>query len=413
MSFASFGNDLYSGKRSIPVVRHRRRFYLVSLLLFVLAAGGLLGRGLNMGLEFRGGSEFRVATASAPAAYESQARDAVTSARPGIPGINITKIGAGTIRVQTERLNDQESADVRAKLADTFNVDESKVSASFVGPSWGASVTQKALQALVIFLLLTALVLAIYFRTWKMSLAALIALGHDLVVVVGLYALTGLEISPATMIGFLTVLGYSIYDTVVVFDKVRENTTEALANGRMSYADAANLAVNQTMVRSINTTVVGILPIVAVLVVGALFLGPGVLLDLSVVLFVGMLIGAYSSIFIATPILVSLRSKEPKILELDKRAARSQAARAKASAQSTSTLRGSGGTALATREGEGAAVAGETAYPDVGVAGAEASEDAGATVTGRAVHRYAQTSGPRNQPKRPPKSKRQDRPRDR
>ena len=409
MSFATFGNDLYSGKRAIPVVGQRRRFYLGSLVSFVIAAAGLFGRGLNMGLEFRGGSEFRVATVSAPASYESQARDAVTSARPGIPGINITKIGAGTIRVQTERLNDQESADVRTALAETFEVTEDKVSASFVGPSWGASVTQKAIQALIIFLLLTALVLAIYFRTWKMSLAALVALGHDLVIVVGIYALTGLEISPATMIGFLTVLGYSIYDTVVVFDKVRENTAEALANGRMSYADAANLAVNQTMVRSINTTMVGILPIVAVLVVGAIFLGPGVLLDLSVVLFVGMVIGAYSSIFIATPVLVSLRAKEPKIVELEKRAARHQAAKAKVASRSGATtssgvdvLQGGPTHPLGDRD----AMGDSTAYPSVAAVGTDAAEsELGSTVTGRAVHRYA-SGGPRNQPKRPPKSKR-------
>lgn len=398
MSFSSLGNDLYSGKRGLQVVAHRRRFYLISLALFLVAAVGLFGRGLNLGLEFRGGSEFRVATVSAPSDYERQARVAVSEARPGIPGVNVTKIGAGTIRVQTERLTDSESAQVRDALARTFEVGPESVSATFVGPSWGASVSQKALQALIIFLLLTSLVLAIYFRTWKMSLAAIIALAHDLVITVGIYALTGFEISPATMIGFLTVLAYSIYDTVVVFDKVRENTTEALANGRSSYAEAANLAVNQTMVRSINTTVVGILPIFAVLVVGALFLGPGVLLDLSIVLFIGMLIGAYSSIFIATPVLVSLRSREPRVLELDKRAARSQAARAKAVASEASTSSGPDAavTAKSRRDPAAEAAPARTSGDDVERVG---------TVTGRAVHKYAQ-AGPRNQPKRTPKSKR-------
>ena len=187
----------------------------------------------------------------------------------------------------------------------------------------------QALRALVIFLVAVALLMSIYFRNWKMAAAALIALAHDMVITVGIYAWSGFEVSPATMIGFLTVLGYSLYDTVVVFDKVRENTNEAFANGRLSFAQAANLAVNQTMVRSINTTVIGLLPITAVLAVGAVFLGPGVLLDLSLVLFVGILIGAYSSIFIATPLLVTLRKRDASVVELDKKAARYQARKAK------------------------------------------------------------------------------------
>ncbi|WP_395654196.1 protein translocase subunit SecF, partial [Phycicoccus elongatus] len=271
MKFSDFGNDLYSGKRSIPVVPHRRRFYLVSLVVMALALVGLLGRNLNLSLEFRGGSEFRVATSSAPGNYEALAREAVTATGEG-GSANVTKLGTGTIRVQTERLSDEASAKVKSSLATSFGVPDTDVSATFIGPSWGASVSQKALQALVIFLLLVALVMAIYFRTWKMAVAALIALAHDMIITIGIYALTGFEVSPATMIGFLTVLGYSIYDTVVVFDKVRENTAEAFANGRSTYAQAANLAVNQTMVRSINTTVVGALPILAVLIVGIVWL---------------------------------------------------------------------------------------------------------------------------------------------
>jgi preprotein translocase subunit SecF len=195
------------------------------------------------------------------------------------------------------------------------------------------------------------------------------------------------------MIGFLTVLGYSLYDTVVVFDKVRENTNEAFANGRLSFAQAANLAVNQTMVRSINTTVIGLLPIAAVLAVGAVFLGPGVLLDLSLVLFVGILIGAYSSIFIATPLLVTLRRRDASVVELDKKAARYQARKAKDVAAA-----------------EAADAAGELPGEPVTVgSGAPvAAEGEGATLTGRAVHKYAQPTqaGPRNQPRRTPKSKR-------
>ena len=193
MSFATFGNDLYSGERSIPVVRHRGRFYLVSLVVMAIAVTGLLVRGLNLGLEFRGGSEFRVATSSAPANYEAKAREVVRSSGGGTSA-NITKLGAGTVRVQTERLSDEASAKVRSALASAFGVTDADVSATFIGPSWGSTVSQKALQALVIFLLLVALVMAIYFRTWKMAVAALIALAHDLVITVGIYAWTGVEV---------------------------------------------------------------------------------------------------------------------------------------------------------------------------------------------------------------------------
>ncbi|GAA4409512.1 protein translocase subunit SecF [Fodinibacter luteus] len=392
-TFATLGNDLYTGQRSVPVVAQRRKFYLASGLVMLIAALGIVVQGLNLGLEFRGGSEFRVAAQSVPDDYEQVARQAV-GATEDQRGVNVTLVGNDTVRVQTERLSDADSQAVRADLAEAFGVASSEVSGTFIGPSWGASVSQQALRALVIFLVLVAVVMSVYFRNWKMAAAALIALAHDMLITVGIYALSGFEVSPATMIGFLTVLGYSLYDTVVVFDKVRENTTEAFANGRLTFAQAANLAVNQTMVRSINTTVIGLLPIAAVLAVGAVFLGPGVLLDLSLVLFVGILVGAYSSIFIATPLLVTLRRNEPAVLELEKRATRHQARQAKD---------------LAAQEAaeEAAELGGESPVPVVvGAGGAPAAAAGeGATLTGRAVHKYAQ-SGPRNQPRRTPKSKR-------
>ncbi|MBM6399717.1 protein translocase subunit SecF [Phycicoccus sonneratiae] len=386
-SFAELGNDLYTGKRSLGVVEHRRRFYLVSAVLVAIAVIGLGVQHLNLSLEFRGGSEFRVATSSAPAGYEQTARDAVGAAEDE-SGVNVTLVGNDTVRVQTERLSDTASQDVRGTLAKAFGVPEQDVSATFIGPSWGASVSEQALRALIIFLIAVVIMLSIYFRNWKMAVAALFAMMHDLVITVGVYALIGFEVSPATMIGFLTVLGYSLYDTVVVFDKVRENTTEAFATGRMTLAQAANLAVNQTMVRSINTTVIGLLPIAAVLAVGSVFLGPGVLVDLSLVLFVGILVGAYSSIFIATPVLVTLRRKEPAVVELEKRALRHQAKKAKDA-----------------RAAEAEAPEGLEGEPVPAGSVAVAEREEGATLTGRAVHQYAR-SGPRNQPKRAPKSKR-------
>ncbi len=376
-SFAAFGNALYSGERSVPVVPKRRIFYIGSLVLIAVAVLGLFIPKLNLGMEFTGGSEFRVSGAASTDNFEAKAREAVgTDGRT----VNATELGTGTIRVQTERLDGQQSDAARSSLAKAFGVGTEQVSATFIGPSWGASVSSQALKALIWFLILVAIGMAIYFRTWKMALAALIALAHDLIITAGIYAWTGFEVSPATLIGFLTVLGYSLYDTVVVFDKVRENTTEAFANGRLSFAGAANLAVNQTMVRSINTTVVALLPVAAILLVGIFKLGPGTLLDLSLVLFVGILVGAYSSIFIATPLLVSLRSNEESVIELDKKASRSQARAAKVSipAVEASTQSTHGG---------------------------EVEVTEGQTLTGRAVHKYA-TSGPRNQPKRTPKSRR-------
>lgn len=324
MSFAQFGNDLYTGKRQYDIVGKRKTWYIVSVILIAVAALGLFGRGLNMSLEFTGGSELRVQNAQNLDNYDTRARETVGKLLGQGESVNVTKIGENQIRVQAKEVGDGKAAsldEVRRALATEFDVPVSQIDSSYVGPSWGQSVTQKAAIALVVFLLLVSLVLAIYFRTWAMALAALIALLHDLVFTVGIYALVGFEVSPATMIGFLTILGYSIYDTVVVFDKVRENVAEAERTGRRTYAQAANYAVNQTLVRSINTSVVALLPVAAILVVGFTVLGPGTLLDLALALFVGMAVGTYSSIFIATPTLVSMRRNDKKVKELDRRAA--------------------------------------------------------------------------------------------
>jgi preprotein translocase subunit SecF len=317
--------------------------------------------------------------------YEEKAQAAITQA--GIPGnVVTTLIGADTIRIQTEAAGDKNDA-AKAALAQTYGVGIGNVSASLIGPSWGQSVSQKAIQALIVFLILVALVMAVYFRTWKMAVAGLVALLHDLIITVGIYALFGFEITPASMIGFLTILGYSLYDTVVVFDKVRENTADAFLTRRMTYTQAANLAVNQTLVRSINTTVVALLPIAAILVVGFTLLGPGTLLDLSLALFVGIAVGAYSSIFIATPLLVDLRRNEPAVKELDRAALRYQARE-----QVPATV---GAPAVASA-------------PEDSLDDAPADQPAATPApapSGREVHKWA-SSGPRNQPRRTPKSKR-------
>jgi preprotein translocase subunit SecF len=391
-SFAQFGNDLYSGKRSIDFVGRQKLWYAVSVAMIVLAAIGLFGRHLNIGLEFSGGSEFTVSSVTNFTNYETRAKTALDTLSTG-SAVVVTRVGTNSVRIQTEKFQNNLTDQVKSALAGEFNVGVNKITADTIGPSWGASVSQKAITALIWFLVLVTLVLAAYFRTWKMSLAALIALAHDLIITVGIYALAGFEITSASVIGFLTILGYSLYDTVVVFDKVRENTLAAEGSGRLSYAQAANQAVNQTLVRSINTSVVALLPVASILSIGYFLLGPGTLLDLSLALFVGIAVGTYSSIFIATPVLADLREREPAMQALKKRAQRYQLAKVR-------------------QAGAAASVGDPIGQPtNIGTddaddrEGAQVSGGSRTSATGRTLHPYVQT-GPRNQPRRPPKSKR-------
>ena len=324
--FAQFGNDLYTGARSIDFIGRRRRWYLVSAVLVVLSLAGLFGRGLTLGLEFTGGSEFRVSGTSNTSTLVG-AR-AVSDAVPGKEDAKVSQVGSSSMRIQTNQLTDVQTDEVKKKLATAYGVSENDVTASFVGPSWGKTVSKQALIALLVFLVLVSLVLGLYFRTWAFAAAAIVALLHDLVITIGIYALVGFEVTPASVIGFLTVLGYSLYDTVVVFDKVRENSINLLGSGRRTYSETANLAVNQTLVRSINTSVVSLLPIGSILFIGAFVLGAGTLKDLSLSLFIGIAVGTYSSIFIATPVLATLREREPEMRSLRQRVERRRAAEA-------------------------------------------------------------------------------------
>jgi preprotein translocase subunit SecF len=208
---------------------------------------------------------------------------------------------------------------VRAALAEAYDVPLEEVTASFVGPSWGQDISAAAIRALIVFIVLAAVFMWIYFRTWKMALAANAALLHTMVLTVGVYGIFGFEITPSAVIGFLTILGYALYDTVVVFDKVRENTAEDGEESRRTFAESVNLGVNQTLVRSINTGVIAALPVAAILFVGAYLLGAGTLRDIALALFVGVLIGTYSTIFIAAPMYVQLRENEPEIVQNTKR----------------------------------------------------------------------------------------------
>jgi preprotein translocase subunit SecF len=322
--FSRLGNDLYSGRRSIDFVGRRHVWYAASGVIIIAAVLGLYFRGLNFGIEFVGGAQY---TVSMPAGEATQANaDKLSSAvaDTGIPAaqqVIVTTAGTDSILVETEPLTPVESNTISTTIQQTVDVPKSSVSIDEIGPSWGKEVAKRSIIGLVVFLILVVLLIWGYFRQWKMSLAAIVALAHDLIITVGIYALSGFEVTPATVTGVLTILGFSLYDTVVVFDKVRENTKN-LARSRRTYSEAANLAVNQTLVRSINTSVVALLPVGALLYVGVASLGSGALKDLALALFVGMAAGAYSSIFIATPLVVQLKELEPGIKAGDARAMR-------------------------------------------------------------------------------------------
>lgn len=323
MSMRGLGHRLYSGEVSFDIIGRRRTWYVVSAVILLISIGALGLRGLNLGIEFRGGSDFAVPNATC------SVEDARTAAetQTGQQAI-VTETGSGTMRVQTEALSPAATTEVTKALGTACGVSAEDVKVQVVGPTWGSEISKKALQGLGIFLLLVALFLSLYFE-WRMALAALVALAHDILITIGIYALTGLEVTPATVIGLLTILGYSLYDTVVVFDKIKENTKGITGQSMRTYSDAANLAVNQTLVRSINTTVVALLPVMAIIVIGAGFLGASTLLDLAVALAIGMATGAYSSIFIAPPFLCQLKEAQPEMKSLAARvrARRGQAGR--------------------------------------------------------------------------------------
>ncbi|MDP9028145.1 MAG: protein translocase subunit SecF [Actinomycetota bacterium] len=322
--FGDFGNDLYTGKRSIDFVGKRRIWFTIAILLVVAAlavplikGGGNIGEGFKFGIEFRGGSQFQITGANS---LNTQIGEKAVHSVVGSAIVSVTTVGTNGVQVQTNQLTNPQTIDVTAALAKAYGVDPSKnVTSSFIGATWGGDITQQAVIGLIVFLIFAALLMAIYFRTWKMSLAAIISLAHDLIITAGVYALTGFEVTPATVIGFLTILGYSLYDTVVVFDKIRENTAELGDESTRTFGEAINLAVNQTLVRSINTGVVAALPVAAILFIGSFILGADTLRDISLALLVGTLIGTYSTPFVASPLYAMFRQGEAAIQKRDKR----------------------------------------------------------------------------------------------
>jgi preprotein translocase subunit SecF len=319
--FSRLGNDLYTGRKSIDFVGRRHLWYAISGVIIVVAVLGLYFRGINWGIEFVGGAQYRVTVPSSQVTQDNADKLRTAVADLGIDAAKapvVTTSGDTSIVVETEPVTDAESAQISTTILTTMNAPTDALSQDEIGPSWGRDVAKRSITGLIVFLILVVLFIWAYFRQWKMSLAAMVALLHDVVITIGIYALSGFEVSPATVTGLLTILGFSLYDTVVVFDKVRENTKNLRAT-HQTYAEAANLAVNQTLVRSLNTSIVALIPVGAILYVGVVQLGSGSLKDLALALFVGMAAGAYSSIFIATPMLAHMKEVEPEMKEQERR----------------------------------------------------------------------------------------------
>jgi preprotein translocase subunit SecF len=337
---------LYRGETNFDLIGQRKKWYLASGILIGICILFMVFRGFLFGIEFSGGNQYQITVK--PGVTLQQMRSAaegtgvqVSSAQTAGSG------GAQSYVIRTEKLPDQQAdikqvQKVRAALAKAGHVSLQEVNEQEVSSSWGSEVTQQALIALVVFLVVVSIFMAFRFRDAKAAGAALLALFHDLILTAGVYSIIHFEVTPGTVVGLLTILGYSLYDTVVVFDKVDENTKGLLGSTRYTYAEAANLAVNQTLMRSINTSLIGLLPVAGLLFVGAGLLGVGTLRDLALVLFVGMITGAYSSLFLATPWLVDFKLFDPRYRNqaqrvMTKRAADANRAGAKAIARAAAS----------------------------------------------------------------------------
>jgi preprotein translocase subunit SecF len=321
---SGLGHRLYNGEAGLDVVGNSRRIYKITAVIMLLCIAAMVFRGFNFGIDFAGGNSFRLPGSDTEL---SEVREAAEDAGAQVASAQI--VGGETILLRTAQLdNDAERAVVNA-VADAAGIDPGQVSPESVSADWGGDVTDQAIFALIVFLLAVTLFLAVRFQL-KMAIGAMAALLHDIVVTAGVYALIGFEVTPSTVIGFLTILGFSLYDTVVVFDKVDENVKDLERSARMTWGEAANLAVNQTLMRSINTSVIALLPVAGLLFVGAGLLGVGTLKDLALVLFVGLAAGTYSSIVLATPIVADLKEREPEVQALRRRV---QARRASAARQ--------------------------------------------------------------------------------
>ncbi|MGH9124437.1 MAG: protein translocase subunit SecF, partial [Acidimicrobiales bacterium] len=346
----SLWTRLYRGETSFDFVGRRKVWFLISGTIIVLGLASLLFQGLNFSIDFKGGSVWEVNST----ATVTEVRDAIGAVNPALRQATIEVLTNNQTGVHTVRIsalanaakNSAEVSAVSAKLATLAHVTVNQVSLNTVGPTWGGDITQKAERALVVFLIAVVIYISFRFEA-KMAIAALVALLHDILITAGVYSLSGFQVSPATVIAFLTILGYSLYDTVVVFDKIEENTKGLAASQRITYTETVNLSMNQVLMRSINTSTVAIMPILSILVIGSYFLGASALQDFGLALFIGLLTGAYSSIFIASPILAVMKEREPRYSQIRQRLA------SRASVASVLTPAGAASGQLAAAAGAG------------------------------------------------------------
>ncbi|HZC72456.1 MAG TPA: protein translocase subunit SecF [Jatrophihabitans sp.] len=355
----SFLRKLYRGETRINFIGTRRRWYAASGVIVLVCVLSLIFRGFNEGVEFKGGSSFQIPAAGITS---DQAQRAFTNAGAP-PGEAPQVVGSGSskqIVVNTRTLQPAEQNHVVESVAAALGIKKSDISPKTFSSRWGHDTTVKALQGLVIFLIAVSIYMSLRFQ-WRMAVGGMIALAHDLIVAAGVYSIAGFELTPSTIVGLLTILGFSLYDTVVVYDKVAENAKDILAGSRMTFSEAANLAVNQTLMRSINTSLIALLPVAGLLFVGAGMLGVGTIKDLALILFVGLASGAYSSLFLATPIVVDLTERAPEYKALTKRVVAKRSSEARKAEEAALT-----GVTVAPRRSTGPAPA-----PKVGARPAE------------------------------------------
>ena len=410
----SLASRLYHGETSFDIIGRRRLWFTISATLVVISLVSLIVPGLNFGIDFKGGAVFRVQPAKQ--VTEAQVRDAVGSVGEVI---QVTEDNPAQVIVQTKELPQAEIARVRSALAKVAGTQVNAVSTDSIGSKWGGTVSRKALFALLVFLVVVTIYVSLRME-FKMAVAALVALLHDLIITAGIFALSRFEVTPATVIALLTILGYSLYDTVVVFDKVRENTGSLSAMSRTTYSQATNLAVNQTMMRSLNTSLASLLPILGLLVVGNYLLGAETLKDLALALFVGVAAGAYSSIFIAPPLVAMWKEKEPRYAQLRARVER-LAAQGPAAERPERPVRAAAGSARRTggpapaREGRARRAPAPPPEPEPELADhdeeelEEAAETESAVAAPTPARRQSQKPRP-NQQRRKPSGRQQSRP---
>ncbi|WP_261556097.1 protein translocase subunit SecF [Frankia tisae] len=319
---------IYRSDFHIDFVGRRRVWYALSGVLVGICVLSMIIRGFSLGIEFSGGAVFQLPSHGGTV---EQVEDTLSSVGIDPTDSVVQQLETSKqFRVQTPTLSDEQTDKLTDALAKRFSVadPDRNIAVSTVGSSWGSTITKKAVQGLIVFLVLVMIYLSVRFE-WKMAAAAMAALVHDLVVTMGVYSLVGFEVTPSTVIAVLTILGFSLYDTVVVFDRVRENTAGMATSSRRTYAEATNDALNETLVRSLNTSVIALIPVASLLFVGAGLLGAGTLKDLALAQFVGIASGTYSSLFFATPLLVDLKRGEPAVRALDARVARERGRRAR------------------------------------------------------------------------------------